>query len=251
MYNTLLITEADRKRGKFKSRPHRSLEDAADDYHPRGMARGSSETNIANGMLDVHPQEKTGSKFSLIDKFSDVSKSISDRQHPEKKSKSPFKMFKKNKSREPSPSPKKIQQQQHHPQVPKFQVSGSEYSEDFESETESMGLGVPQGVVPTEFGNMQPGGMKKGIRREASEGSFASEGYEGESDFHELEAKMDIIDEFYYGVRIFPGQDPTNVYIGWVTPGFHNHKSTFDSQKIRHVVVCELDVDYQIRTRFV
>lgn len=26
------------------------------------------------------------------------------------------------------------------------------------------------------------------------------------------------VDEYYYGVRIFPGQDPANVWVGWVTP---------------------------------
>jgi len=34
---------------------------------------------------------------------------------------------------------------------------------------------------------------------------------ESESDFRELEMNMDIIDEYYYGVRIFPGQDPSQV----------------------------------------
>jgi len=36
---------------------------------------------------------------------------------------------------------------------------------------------------------------------------------ESESDFRELETNMDIIDEYYYGVRIFPGQDPSQVTI--------------------------------------
>jgi len=38
---------------------------------------------------------------------------------------------------------------------------------------------------------------------------------ESESDFRDLETNMDIIDEYYYGVRIFPGQDPSQVYHGY------------------------------------
>jgi len=55
---------------------------------------------------------------------------------------------------------------------------------------------------------------------------------ETESDFRDLEMNMDIIDEYYYGVRIFPGQDPSQVspathmavarvFRGWVRPNAH------------------------------
>jgi len=73
---------------------------------------------------------------------------------------------------------------------------------------------------------------------------------ESESDFRDLEMNMDIIDEYYYGVRIFPGQDPSQIYIGWVTPQFHMYNSTFDMKRIRNVVVCSLDMDNQIKSRF-
>jgi len=51
--------------------------------------------------------------------------------------------------------------------------------------------------------------MKK---KRDSQASYTSDMMESESDFRELEMNMDIIDEYYYGVRIFPGQDPSQVY---------------------------------------
>ncbi|KAK6101668.1 RIH domain family protein [Brugia pahangi] len=37
----------------------------------------------------------------------------------------------------------------------------------------------------------------------------------------------DKIDEFYYAIRIFPGQDPANVWVGWVTPKYHFYAERF------------------------
>lgn len=42
-----------------------------------------------------------------------------------------------------------------------------------------------------------------------------------ENDDMELQAIMEFVDEYYYGVRIFPGQDPAKVFVGWTTSRFH------------------------------
>jgi ryanodine receptor 2 len=42
-----------------------------------------------------------------------------------------------------------------------------------------------------------------------------------ESDDVELQAIIDYVDEYYYGVRLFPGQDGSKVYVGWTTSRFH------------------------------
>lgn len=42
-----------------------------------------------------------------------------------------------------------------------------------------------------------------------------------ETDEAELQAIIDYVDEYYYGVRIFPGQDATKVFIGWTGSRFH------------------------------
>ena len=35
------------------------------------------------------------------------------------------------------------------------------------------------------------------------------------------------------GVRIYPGQDPTHVYIGWVTTQYHLHTKDFNQKQVR------------------
>ncbi|KAM9452628.1 LOW QUALITY PROTEIN: ryanodine receptor 1-like [Salvelinus alpinus] len=42
---------------------------------------------------------------------------------------------------------------------------------------------------------------------------------------------------YYYSVRIFAGQEPTGVWIGWVTPDYHMYDPTFDLSKVRNVTL--------------
>jgi len=83
------------------------------------------------------------------------------------------------------------------------QATSSEYSE--ESDLES--LGGPGVSIGPHAGASR---MKK---KRDSQASYTSDMMESESDFRELEMNMDIIDEYYYGVRIFPGQDPSQVIL--------------------------------------
>uniref|UniRef100_A0A671VFU3 Uncharacterized protein n=1 Tax=Sparus aurata TaxID=8175 RepID=A0A671VFU3_SPAAU len=41
----------------------------------------------------------------------------------------------------------------------------------------------------------------------------------------------------YYSVRIFPGQEPSSVWVGWVTSDFHQHDPGFDLHNVRTVTV--------------
>ncbi|XP_066971318.1 ryanodine receptor isoform X20 [Macrobrachium rosenbergii] len=50
---------------------------------------------------------------------------------------------------------------------------------------------------------------------------------------------LKLMNEYFYGVRIFPGQDPAHVYIGWVTTQYHIHDTAFDQSKVRSVIVQE------------
>lgn len=45
----------------------------------------------------------------------------------------------------------------------------------------------------------------------------------------------------YLGVRIFPGQDPPHVYIGWVTTQYHLHSKDFNQSRVRKSSVVILD----------
>ncbi|XP_038616986.1 ryanodine receptor 2 [Tachyglossus aculeatus] len=42
---------------------------------------------------------------------------------------------------------------------------------------------------------------------------------------------------YYYSVRIFPGQEPANVWVGWITSDFHQYDTAFDLDRVRTVTV--------------
>lgn len=44
---------------------------------------------------------------------------------------------------------------------------------------------------------------------------------------------LKLINEYFYGIRIFPGQDPTHVYVGWVTTQYNVHSTVFNKDKVR------------------
>ena len=52
---------------------------------------------------------------------------------------------------------------------------------------------------------------------------------------------LKLINEYFYGVRIFPGQDPTHVYVGWVTTQFHLRSKDFNQNRVltSTVMVCD------------
>lgn len=59
--------------------------------------------------------------------------------------------------------------------------------------------------------------------------SFGNEVYDAEC--------LKLINEYFYGVRIFPGQDPTHVFVGWVTTQYHVHSTNFNQDKVRHASI--------------
>ncbi|KAG5681994.1 hypothetical protein PVAND_011393 [Polypedilum vanderplanki] len=48
---------------------------------------------------------------------------------------------------------------------------------------------------------------------------------------------LKLINEYFYGVRIYPGQDPTHVYIGWVTTQYHLYSHDFKQENVRRASV--------------
>lgn len=57
-----------------------------------------------------------------------------------------------------------------------------------------------------------------------------------------VEAEMlQLMNEYFYGMRIFPGQDPNLVYVGWVTTQYHIHSLDFTQDMVRNVTVQKLD----------
>nr|CAI5848298.1 unnamed protein product [Callosobruchus analis] len=54
---------------------------------------------------------------------------------------------------------------------------------------------------------------------------------------------LKLINEYFYGIRIFPGQDPTHTYVGWVTTQYHLHSKDFNQNQVLKASVVLVD-DY-------
>lgn len=52
-------------------------------------------------------------------------------------------------------------------------------------------------------------------------------------------------------MRIFPGQEPTNVWVGWITSDFHQYDQAFELEKIRTVTVTLGDEKGKVHERLV
>lgn len=57
--------------------------------------------------------------------------------------------------------------------------------------------------------------------------------------------------QHYYSVRIFPGQEPSSVWVGWVTSDFHQHDPGFDLHNVRTVTVTLGDEKGKVHERWV
>ena len=57
--------------------------------------------------------------------------------------------------------------------------------------------------------------------------------------------------QYYYSVRIFPGQEPANVWVGWITSDFHQYDTGFDLDRVRTVTVTLGDEKGKVHERLV
>ncbi|KAL1472514.1 hypothetical protein MTO96_039268, partial [Rhipicephalus appendiculatus] len=64
-----------------------------------------------------------------------------------------------------------------------------------------------------------------------------------ESGDHLDTSVLDLVDEYFFGLRVFPGQDPNHVYVGWVTTSYKFYDRTFGNSKVRKVAFHGLSED--------
>lgn len=57
--------------------------------------------------------------------------------------------------------------------------------------------------------------------------------------------------QYYYSVRIFPGQEPSSVWVGWVTSDFHQYDPGFELHNVRTVTVTLGDEKGKVHERLV
>lgn len=105
-------------------------------------------------------------------------------------------------------------------------------------DTSKDNLEIPKSGVGRSSLKMRRGGKKVQMNT-PTKGSDSKTGgdYSGSSDDDtwEMQQMIEQVDEYYYGLRIFPGQDPAHVWVGWVTPHFHYHGRTFEANDVRKV----------------
>ena len=108
---------------------------------------------------------------------------------------------------------------------------------------DSQDLDMDKELIPFEFQDA----MEQ--RHAFSQFSEDSDFGQSEAELNELNAIAEQIEEHSYSVRIFPGQDPALVWVGWVSPSFHFMEKSFEMKKVRHVVISQLDMDYKLKSR--
>lgn len=52
-------------------------------------------------------------------------------------------------------------------------------------------------------------------------------------------------------MRVFAGQEPGGVWVGWITPDYHQYDPHFDMNKVRNVTVTVGDDKGNIHDRYV
>lgn len=57
--------------------------------------------------------------------------------------------------------------------------------------------------------------------------------------------------QYFYSVRIFPGQEPNNVWVGWVTPDFHQYNPDFELHNVQTVTITLGDEKGKVHKRCV
>ncbi|GAV02137.1 hypothetical protein RvY_12738-2 [Ramazzottius varieornatus] len=115
----------------------------------------------------------------------------------------------------------------------------------------SISLRIPDQQQSFESGDMVGNGMNSqhvafGFDNEAVRPSSTDSRYEADMDVANSNL-FDLISEYNYSVRIFPGQEAKQVYMGWVTPDFHHAERPFSMESIRRAEVKVLDVGGQLK----
>ncbi|XP_053408017.1 ryanodine receptor-like isoform X6 [Mercenaria mercenaria] len=250
-----------RSKSKAKSlnRGHSLEENVPDGGGPRLKAAASESMLAGDHTLGIPIDgRKASSKLSLLgEKVSDAARLLTEKGS--KKAKTPFTIFKKKSSRDPSPNDRSRTRSQEYGSLDRNKVGRSgagrspnrtstlpltRISDDADGNgtvgTPMINMEAPRGMIPYEFQESMGRGRE-----------FSSDGSDPdltETDLMEMNAWAEHVDEYYYSVRIFPGQDPSQVFVGWMTPGFHSMDQHFDTRKVRHTVVSVLDDEFRIKS---
>lgn len=170
-----------------------------------------------------------------------------------KRGRSPFKFFSKKEKKEKS-GPTKTVDSKTSSKIPENQAIGSPMDAAANSRIAMINIITPSSsdqkiippFVPARPTMLTMPMMDKGLlstpRMQHRKSLSGAETLEMEGDILEY-CSLENIDEYYFGVRIFPGQDPNHVYVGWVTTNYHYYDKSFDISKVRKVTFNRVDAD--------
>ncbi|XP_015234788.1 PREDICTED: ryanodine receptor 2 [Cyprinodon variegatus] len=131
---------------------------------------------------------------------------------------------------------------------PKRELDDFESVSDFEVLLKSHGPNGPSGPDRDEFNNHKdyaqekPSKLKQRftLKKNKPDNSCPSSARLSEevvADDREAYEVFMQASTYYYSVRIFPGQEPSTVWVGWVTSDFHQYDPSFELNKVRTVTV--------------
>ncbi|XP_025103910.1 ryanodine receptor-like isoform X4 [Pomacea canaliculata] len=259
------LTASDRRKTyqkNIKSGKGHSLDDASVASHSTGglkAAASESQLNETDSFLSPPKEKRTSSKLSLLaDKMLDTAKNIAEKQNKKTKSSFPT-IFRKTKSRDPSPNSTGRARSTEYSSLDRKNVSARTGHLDRKKKSPTKSSTIPpvrvtgldgedsadvdldKDLIPYEFQDAME--QRPGFSQFSEDSDFGH----SDAELNELNAIAEQIEEYSYFVRIFPGQDPAHVWVGWVTPSFHFMDKSFDTKKVRHVVLSTLDMDYKMK----
>lgn len=210
----------------IKSGKGQSLDDSSIGEHSRGLKSAVSESQL-NESLDSFlspPKEKprSGSKLSLLaDKVMDTAKMIADKNthqqqavQTKKQGKTSFtSIFKKAKSRDPSPNNMGRARSTEYSSLDKKNISARTGHLD---KKKAIGKGQPVKINDPEYDenadkDLIPYEFQDELAARRMYRSEDSDFAQSEGELSEVNALAEQMDEYHYAVRVFPGQDPANV----------------------------------------
>ncbi|KAG8184852.1 hypothetical protein JTE90_012099 [Oedothorax gibbosus] len=151
-----------------------------------------------------------------------------DRPKREKRGRSPFRFFKKKDEKVTSPQDQYMDDR-------KPMDAGTSLTVRDPSMRASATQLVPPTVPDRPSGHGQSVADRAGSPRRLSRVPTEISPPDDGSDYLDS-SSLDLIDEYYYGIRIFPGQEPNHVYCGWVTTTYKQFDTSFETGRIRKVV---------------
>ncbi|XP_046677460.1 LOW QUALITY PROTEIN: ryanodine receptor-like [Homalodisca vitripennis] len=192
------------------------------------LSRNEDMPQMMNGTLEPGKMNRSTSELDL-NRYNAEGQLMQDKDDKKKRGRSPFRFFsrkrdasadernKKAKTPEPAMdrSPGMTRPTNLSVRNPQIKVSSTDLK--------IVPPQIPERNAPKTMSVAAPTGVE----------SIGNEIYDGEC--------LKLINEYFYGIRIFPGQDPTHVYVGWVTTQFHLHSKDFNQSRVRKSTVHIMD----------